>query len=216
MKRLSNISAMLILTMVACPDDSRGEVPEIPKNLKPGEYIKNIIPMRQRVQIMERAWRWKKEHVLPMVMRGLPVPRVKRQYIMMDATREARLEQIPFGRIVDPLGLATERAMAIGFRLIEEGRGLPFFLSFMQAVWSEGIDGTEDKGLAYALKEVGEDEDWVNHPMPDDLWRARAETNRQEMMALGSWGVPTFRVGNMVTWGQDRIWTVLEALRAGQ
>ena len=69
MNRWSNISAILILTMLACPDDSRGEVPEIPKNLKPGEYIKNIIPMRQRVQIMERAWRWKKEHVLPMVMR---------------------------------------------------------------------------------------------------------------------------------------------------
>ena len=69
MNRWSNISAILILMMLACPDDSRGEVPEIPKNLKPGEYIKNIIPMRQRVQIMERAWRWKKEHVLPMVMR---------------------------------------------------------------------------------------------------------------------------------------------------
>ena len=48
---------------------SSSQVPGIPENLKPGEYIKNIIPMRQRVQIMERALRWKKEHVLPMVMR---------------------------------------------------------------------------------------------------------------------------------------------------
>ena len=45
------------------------QVPGIPEDLKPGEYIKNIIPMRQRVQIMERALRWKKEHFLPMVMR---------------------------------------------------------------------------------------------------------------------------------------------------
>lgn len=69
MKRLSNISAIFILTVVAWCGDRRGEVPEIPRNLKPGEYIKNIIPMQQRVQIMEQAWRWKKEHVLPTVMR---------------------------------------------------------------------------------------------------------------------------------------------------
>ena len=34
-----------------------------------GQYIKNILPMRQRVQAMESWWKWKKEHVLPMVMR---------------------------------------------------------------------------------------------------------------------------------------------------
>ncbi|MDX1670365.1 MAG: 2-hydroxychromene-2-carboxylate isomerase, partial [Limnobacter sp.] len=35
--------------------------------------------------------------VLPMVMRGLPVPKSKRQYIVKDTAREARLYQIPFG-----------------------------------------------------------------------------------------------------------------------
>ena len=34
-----------------------------------GKYIKNILPMRQRVQIMESWWKWKKENVLPMVMK---------------------------------------------------------------------------------------------------------------------------------------------------
>ncbi|GHF30083.1 2-hydroxychromene-2-carboxylate isomerase [Kordiimonas sediminis] len=152
--------------------------------------------------------------VLPMVMRGLPVPAAKRWYILQDAAREARIENIPFGFAVDPLGLATERAMAVGFRLMEEGRGLPFFLSFMQAVWAEGVDGTTDKGLAYALREVGEDQSWISNTMDDDLWRARAEANRQEMLSLGSWGVPTFRVGPLVTWGQDRLWAVVEALKS--
>ncbi len=69
MKRLSNLLGITILSMVVFPNDSRGDVPEIPKNLKPGEYTKHIIPMRQRVQMMERAWKWKKENVLPMVMR---------------------------------------------------------------------------------------------------------------------------------------------------
>ena len=64
-----SVIALAMITVFTLPHTSSAEVPEIPKNLKPGEYIKNIIPMRQRVQIMERALRWKKEHVLPMVMR---------------------------------------------------------------------------------------------------------------------------------------------------
>jgi 2-hydroxychromene-2-carboxylate isomerase len=32
-------------------------------------------------------------------------------------------------------------------------------------------------------------------------------------MALGVWGVPSFRVGNMITWGQDRLWLIEGELR---
>ena len=51
--------------------------------------------------------------VLPMVMRGLPVPRPKRLYIVHDAAREARLHSTPFGRFNDPVGRPTERGLAI-------------------------------------------------------------------------------------------------------
>ena len=34
-----------------------------------GQYIKNILPMRERVQHMELWWKWKRKHVLPDVMR---------------------------------------------------------------------------------------------------------------------------------------------------
>lgn len=43
-------------------------------------------------------------YILPMVMRGLPVPLVKRRYILLDAKREADRAGLPFGRIVDPVG----------------------------------------------------------------------------------------------------------------
>ena len=69
MKNILTVVAMVIASSIASPPPSRGQVPEIPPNLQPGEYIKNIIPMRDRVQMMERALRWKKEHVLPKVMR---------------------------------------------------------------------------------------------------------------------------------------------------
>ncbi len=37
--------------------------------INPGESAQNIIPMRERVKIMQRWWDWKKENVLPVVMR---------------------------------------------------------------------------------------------------------------------------------------------------
>lgn len=37
--------------------------------LNAGQDYKNILPMRQRVQIMEKWWKWKRQHVLPKVMR---------------------------------------------------------------------------------------------------------------------------------------------------
>jgi len=42
--------------------------------------------------------------VLPMVMRGLKVPKNKLLYIVKDANREARRNEIPFGRIADSVG----------------------------------------------------------------------------------------------------------------
>jgi hypothetical protein len=35
----------------------------------PIEDSENIMPMRERVKLMQKWWEWKKEHVLPMVMR---------------------------------------------------------------------------------------------------------------------------------------------------
>ena len=59
--RASNLLLLSILlsSMLHSRDDYIGS----------GQYIKNILPMRQRVQEMESWWKWKKEYVLPMVMR---------------------------------------------------------------------------------------------------------------------------------------------------
>jgi 2-hydroxychromene-2-carboxylate isomerase len=51
--------------------------------------------------------------ILPMVMRGLPVPREKRAYITLDAAREAHARGIPFGRLNDPVGRPTERGLSL-------------------------------------------------------------------------------------------------------
>ena len=40
----------------------------------------------------------------------------------------------------------------------------------------------------------------------------KAEANRADMMNSGSWGVPTIRIGDFVTWGQDRDWLIARHL----
>ncbi|MEX0297431.1 MAG: DsbA family protein, partial [Kordiimonas sp.] len=157
--------------------------------------------------------RLKLKPVLPMVMRGMAVPPNKRRYILSDAAREARMENVPFGRIVDPLGEATYKAMSIGLKLQEEGLDLAFFKAFTKGVWAQGVDGASEKGLARILESAAVSTAKAATGLPKEAWQEKAERNRQEMLMAGSWGVPTFRVGTETLWGQDRLWAIVETLK---
>jgi 2-hydroxychromene-2-carboxylate isomerase len=147
--------------------------------------------------------------VLPMVMRGLPVPREKRLYILRDTKREAERLGLPFGRIVDPVGVPTERGLAVLHHAVGAGKGPQFLESFMRGVWAEGIDAGSDDGLQQIAGRAGLDGAFVNASLADSSWREVAAANREEMLALGLWGVPSFRVdGAPARWGQDRLWRV--------
>ena len=152
--------------------------------------------------------------VLPMVMRGLPVPRIKRAYIVHDVAREAFMRGIPFGRLNDPVGRPTERGLAIIPLAEREGGAEQYLLSFMQGVWAEGIDAGSDRGLRKIVERAGLDWEQAKMALQDDAWRVTAEENRQAMFGLGLWGVPSFCVRDCAVWGQDRLWAVEEALLA--
>lgn len=150
--------------------------------------------------------------VLPMVMRGLAVPRSKRMYITQDAAREAFVRKIPFGRLNDPLGRPTERGLALLALAERQGRGKPFLLSFMQGVWAEGIDAGSDRGLRRIAERAGLSWGDAHLALQDENWRQDAEANRAAMFALGLWGVPSFNVRDLAVWGQDRLWAVQQAV----
>jgi 2-hydroxychromene-2-carboxylate isomerase len=151
-------------------------------------------------------------YVLPMVMRGLPVPREKRSYISLDAAREAHLRGIPFGRLNDPVGRPTERGLALIPLAQRSGREEAYLLSFMRGVWAEGIDAGSDRGLRRIAERAGLGWDDARAALRDEGWRNVAEANREALFALGLWGVPSFQVGDVAVWGQDRLWAVQDAL----
>jgi 2-hydroxychromene-2-carboxylate isomerase len=165
----------------------------------------------QRVQALakRRGATVRLRFVLPMVMRGLPVPKAKRLYIMRDAKREAERLGIAFGRVVDPVGMGVERGYAVLHHAIRDGRGPEFVESFFRGVFAEGIDVAEDDGLLKVAERVGISAEQAHAALADASWRAIAEENRTALLDLGLWGVPSFHIeGCEAHWGQDRLWAV--------
>lgn len=151
--------------------------------------------------------------VLPMVMRGLPVPGEKRRYIATDAAREARLRGIDFGRLVDPVGRPAERGLALMPLARRAGVEGAYLLSFMRGTWAEGLDAGTDRGLRRIAERVGLGWSDCVAALADEGWRAEVEANRVALFEHGLWGVPSFAVGGTAVWGQDRLWVIHDALR---
>jgi len=152
--------------------------------------------------------------ILPMVMRGLAVPRIKTIYITLDCKREAERVGLPFGRIVDPVGAGAERALAVAHHAIGLGLGETFAELALKASFADGIALAEDKGLFSVARRAGLTDAQTAAALADESWRQRAELNRAALLDAGLWGAPTFRVtGCAAHWGQDRLWMLEEDLR---
>ena len=93
--------------------------------------------------------------VLPMVMRGLPVPRNKLLYIVRDAWREAERLGIAFGPFADTVGEATERSCAVFYYAQQEKREREFVLNLGKASWSQAVDVATDKGMRKVTGRTG-------------------------------------------------------------
>lgn len=157
--------------------------------------------------------------VLPMVMRGLPVPGAKRRYIVLDTKREAEDADVAFGRVCDPVGRPVERGLSLHPWARERGREMELFASFLRAAWSEGVDTGSDAGLRLVVERAGLPWDEAREQLDRDGWRAETERNREALFGLGLWGVPSFCVRGgpappYSTWGQDRLWRVEQEIRA--
>ena len=144
--------------------------------------------------------------ILPMVMRGLRVPKQKLMYIVMDANREAERVGVPFGRIADSIGSGVERCMAVFYYAREQGKEREFLLEAGAGTFAAAIDVATDEGMRAVTERAGLFWPDVLAAMTKDAWKAAAAENLAALNDAGLWGVPAFRIGNVVMWGQDRDW----------
>ncbi len=156
--------------------------------------------------------------VLPMMMRGLSVPERKKMYIFHDTKREADKLGINYGYVADPLGKGVERCYTLFSYAKSLGIEQQYLLNFAQAVNAEGIHSDTDAGLKVIVERSGMEWNKAKTILDDQAsrqsWQPWAEANREEMIALGSWGVPTFQYGDLVLWGQDRVGLIERAIQA--
>ena len=157
--------------------------------------------------------------VLPMVMRGLPVPAVKGRYIMRDTKREADRVGVPFGHIFDPVGDPVRRCYSLFAMADEAGKGGDLLLAFCKMAWSEGIDVGSDQGIKMVVERAGLDWAAASEVIDNTDWKGPVEENRLQLMASGLWGVPSYRLlddkGREIfsCWGRDRIWLLAHKIQ---
>ncbi|AUM13428.1 DsbA family protein [Ketobacter alkanivorans] len=153
--------------------------------------------------------------VMPMVNRGIALPKAKRKYILKDAKREAEKHNMPFGKISDPLGDGINNAMALFEFAQQKGLDKEYVVSVMSGIWSEGLDMTRKSHMKKIVERA--ELDWAEAEafLGGDNWRKLAERNRDELGKLGLWGVPAFKYGRLTLWGQDRLWALEKEVLAG-
>ncbi|CAN5714873.1 DsbA family protein [soil metagenome] len=156
--------------------------------------------------------------VAPMVTRGIPLPTVKKMYIVRDVKREADRLGIPFGDICDPLGVATDNCIAI--QHWANGRGIDDALAFAKSAtkgsWSEARDLASYVDLRFVVERAGLPWDEAKAALSDPAGAKMAIDNAAELDGAGMWGVPSYRVGDYAAWGQDRLPLLVDRLRRHQ
>jgi len=151
--------------------------------------------------------------VMPLAMRGAKMPTTKQMYIVRDVKREADRLGIPFGELCDPLGPGIENAIALAYWADKRGALVPFAKSAMRGIWSEARDVTEYVDLRYIVERAGLPWDEAREALGAPEAAKWAQAAATDLAVFALWGVPSFKVGDFVAWGQDRLPMLADRLR---
>jgi len=158
--------------------------------------------------------------VLPMVMRGVPAPKAKARYIVLDAKREADAAGVPYGNAIMPIGTPTRRAYSLLPWAIAQGKDEALMSSLLRHAFALGVGLHTDAGMRQAVEAAELDWAKASQVIGSEDWKAMVELNQTEMVeGLGLWGVPSFRLSGpedepaLAVWGQDRLWFIAAEIK---
>lgn len=129
----------------------------------------------------------------------------RRAWTLRDLRDHAEWHGVPF-RFASTFPLRTVLALRVA--LLEPRARRPLF----RAAWAEDRDIGRPEVVAGVLRSSGLDEGLVDRAAGEEPRRRLRETTARAV-ALGVPGVPTYRVGEELFWGQDRLDQVARALR---
>jgi 2-hydroxychromene-2-carboxylate isomerase len=159
-------------------------------------------------------------HAVPIVLKPIapvvsrvPVPAIKRQYIVRDAKREADRLGVAFGELCDPPGKGIESCLAIAHWAGARGHAMAFARSAMRGIWAEALDVSAYVDLRRIVERAGLS--WAEARAALDSPEAAkaAQAHAAELAVFNLWDAPSIRCGDFITWGHDRLPLLADRLR---
>ncbi len=129
---------------------------------------------------------------------------IKRRYTLLDVTRTAKTLGVPLvGPPEHPFrSLEALRAVCL---LAEDPLALRLVVALAHACWGEGRDLTDLAVIGEVVAGVGLDETAVGDRIADPEVKRRLREQTEDALSAGVFGVPTFRYGGELFWGNDRM-----------
>ena len=157
--------------------------------------------------------------VLPMLMRGMHIPRYKGKYILGDAAREGRINNIYFNKIYSPLGKPAELAYSLFPIINTHNRGFSYIEKLTIASFHNGVNIGNKAFLKKLVRELDLSWDEIKKDLGKRKWKKVLDENLNEMYEGNCWGVPSFKITDenyenpFYQWGQDRLWLIEEEIK---
>jgi 2-hydroxychromene-2-carboxylate isomerase len=139
------------------------------------------------------------------------LPEAKRAYVPVDLDRWARRWGAPF-RFPSRFPMNTVKALRMILQLPEAQRPALIHALF-HALWVDDRDLADDAELAAIATSVGLDGRALVAGTKADAIKEQLKAATAEAERLGLCGAPSFLVGDLLFWGQDRLLFVEKALR---
>lgn len=116
---------------------------------------------------------------------------------------------------MNPPPPTTDPSKAGAASLLAEQQGLlrPWIVEVMRAEWARGLDIGDEQVLLDVGERIGLNTEALQASFTDEANLAQLEKNWNEAEELGLIGVPSFKIGEELFWGSDRIEYVLDHLR---
>jgi 2-hydroxychromene-2-carboxylate isomerase len=136
----------------------------------------------------------------------------KQRYILKDLHRWAEFWRVPF-RFPTRFPTQSLRALRVYFALPEDRRA-DYRDAVFRACWADDRDITDDVVLADCVGDESTARDAFARAGSDEV-KALLRASTDDAVTHGVFGVPSFRVGDQLFWGQDRLELVEDALLGG-
>ena len=135
----------------------------------------------------------------------------KGAWMRRDIARWAKLYGLDYQRNdVFPIMTVPHMRGALAYQ--DDPRFRPYCDAMFQAMWVDNVNLTEPAEIAKVLGKAGIDGAEFQARISDQAIKDRLKANTDGAVARGVFGAPSFFIGEVMHFGQDRMWMVAEDL----